>query len=110
MPDRLTASEMRDRFFTQVKKSRDHWLEQPGTDEDRMNGLLGSVFAMMDGTSEGSTKIPKMIFMSYAYDGDTAFQPEEGDWWPVSLFEEGTQDICFASPKLHIAWESFIGS
>ena len=105
MPE-MTPEQVRNVFLNEIKNIRDHWLVTekpypvetsdliiPYDNKDRMNGLIHSILAVIDGES---AYMPQFGLFTNPHPDDANFNRKRGkDWYPMD---------CNISGNLHNGW------
>lgn len=81
MTEPYTAREIRDQFFAHIESMVDYWDRQDLPCKGRLEGLVHSIFCMID----GSTMMPAFRIAVDPAPEDRAFYESEGEqWYPCS--------------------------
>ena len=97
MSHEYTEEEMVDKLMRAFASSVDYWEHTDRTTRRKLEGLLHSILATLDGCSEG---IPAMILVPVPHESDKEYAQEEGrNWWPCN--HENLRGVVGIDTMLH---------
>ncbi len=102
-PREYTEDEVRQQFLEHVWHNLEYWLheERAATTRDKMEGLVHSIFCVLDGCSMG---LPGFIVAPCPHEDDEEFNRANGESWFPSNYPLDEQIKSDIGGCLHELW------